>query len=255
MNGTIHRRGFGVSILILGFFLGFDRPAMAAKPPAPEAAPWLQAENADKYVFVGKSVWEIESGKMVSPQGVSPVYGTARRIVGVNDKLFDIPISGPHPAGMITPGLIEMLDGSAPEMPTLDRKRENDTGNGPGFWVHSDHRRVVWMQGGDYWRGEIDWATAKVVNRKQLTQLGVFNPMTKPLLWWEHLLFVYGNFDKAKPIVRINLASGEITELETFRAFVLQPDGRLMASPNASRVISVTPSLIYGNPVGTCTAS
>ena len=36
------------------------------------------------------------------------------------------------------------------------------------------------MQGGDYWRGEIDWATAKVVNRKQLTQLGVISAGTSP---------------------------------------------------------------------------
>jgi hypothetical protein len=250
MNNALHRRGFCISILILAFCLCLNRAA-----PAAEAAPWLQAETADKYVFVGKAVWEIESGKIVSPQGAPEVYGTARRIVGVNDKLFDIPVSGVHPAGMTTPSLIEMLDGSSQQMPTLDGKAENDTGNGPAFWVNSDHRRVVWMQGGDYWRGEIDWATAKVVNRKQLTQLGVFNPMTKPLLWWGHLLFVHGNFDKAKPIVRINLASGEITELETYRAFVVQADGRLMVSPNACRVICVTPSVIYCYDVRTGRAS
>jgi hypothetical protein len=211
-------------------------------------SPWLLPENAEKYVFLGKQVWEVDSGKMISQTGAPDVFETSRWIVGVKDRVFDGPPSGYHPPGIIAPGRIVMLDGSPPQMPTLDGKMEQDSGNGPPFWTSTDRRRVVWMERGDYWRGEIDWAAMKVVNRKQVTSLGAFTPMNRPFLWWGHLLMVWGGFDKDKPIVRINLATGDVTEMETYRAMQVNLQGGpsvAMVSPGAARIFVPTESVLF----------
>jgi hypothetical protein len=243
MRSTLgHHRWIGV----VGVLLLASSRTWGAAPP--QLAPWLLQENADKYVFLGKQVWEIDSGKMVSQTGAPDVSGTTRWIAGVTDRLFDAPPAGYHPAGITAPGRIVMLDGSPPQMPTLDGKMEQDSGNGPPFWTSTDHRRVVWMERGDYWRGEIDWATMKVVNRKQVTSLGAFTPMNRPFLWWGHLLMVWGGFDKEKPIVRINLATGDVTEMETYRAMQVNLQGGpsvSMVSPTAARIFVPTESVLF----------
>jgi hypothetical protein len=229
-----------------------------ARGAPPQMAPWLSLENADKYVFVGKSVWDVETGKQISPTGAPDVFETTRRIVGVTDRVYDLPPGGYHPAGMGVPGRIVMLDGSLPQTPALDGKMEQDQGNGPAFWASTDHRRVIWIERGDFWRGEIDWATSKIVNRKQVTTVGSFNPLNKPLLWWGQLLFIWGNFDKEKPIVRLDLATGEMTEMETYRTFQVLQDPQAVAtkvSPGVCRIVSPTPSLISSYDVRTGRAS
>lgn len=216
---------------------------------APADSPWLLPENAAKYIFIGKDVWDIDAGKVAAPNAAPDVFETSHRIAGVSDRIFDAPPSGPHPSGIVSPGRIVMLDGSMPQMPTLDGKQTDSTGNGPAFWINADRRRVVWMQNGDYWRGEIDWKNSSIINRKQVTSLGVFTPLTSPILWWGQLLFVDGEFDKAKPIVRIDLASGDITEMETQRVFLVNTQqGRTLAtvvSPSGARIINPTPSVIF----------
>jgi hypothetical protein len=242
MRSTLGYRWFGVVGVVL-FVAGHAR---AAAPP--QLPPWVSPDNAEKYVFLGKQVWEVDSGKIVSPTGAPDVFDTSRWIVGVKDRLFDGPPSGYHPPGIIAPGRIVMLDGSLPQMPTLDGKMEQDTGSGPPFWTASDRRRVVWMERGDYWRGEIDWAAMKVINRKQVTSLGAFTPMNRPFLWWGQLLLVWGNFDKDKPIVRINLATGEVTEMEKYRAMEVNPQGGpsvSMVSPGAARIFVPTESVLF----------
>ena len=126
--------------------------------------------------------------------------------------------------------------------------------NGPAFWTSNDRRRVIWIERGDFCDGEIDWATCKIVNRKQVTTVGSFNALNKPLLWWGHLVFLWGNFDKEKPIVRLDLASGEMTELETFRTLnILQNPQSVTTnvSPGACRIVYPTASLVYSYDVRT----
>ena len=54
--------------------------------------------------------------------------------------------------------------------------------------------------------------------------------------------------DTFKPVVRIDLVTGTTDEMETYRAFEVNPNGRLLSSlvsPHGCRVVSVTSSVIY----------
>src|SRR4051812_21726687 len=116
MRSALGRRSAGGIVLVL-VLVGSARAAGA--PPQP-GAPWLSLENADKYVFVGKSVWDVETGRQVSPTGAPDVFETPRRIVGINGRVYDLAVGRYHPAGMIGPGRIVMLDGSPVQEPKLD---------------------------------------------------------------------------------------------------------------------------------------
>jgi hypothetical protein len=64
MCGLFVRR-LRFAILLIAFCLCLIRPALGAGAAA--SAPWLQPDNADKYIFLGTSVWDIDAGTMVSP--------------------------------------------------------------------------------------------------------------------------------------------------------------------------------------------
>ena len=132
-------------------------------------------------MFVGKAVWDIEAGKIVAPTGAPGYIVDARPIVGVTDRVFEAGLNMGIPS---MPGLgnICMLAGNVRTLPTLDDKPPQSLAGSPGVWAATDHRRVVWIQNGDYWRGEVDWVDVKFINRKQVTTLSVFNPLTPPVL-------------------------------------------------------------------------
>jgi hypothetical protein len=220
---------------------------------AGDLAPWFHPDSADQYLFVGKSVWDLGAGKVVAPTGGPNFLFDAHRVVGADDRVF-LPGSDRILPGMAPVGFIAMLDGSAAKPITLDGKTSDSNGI-PAFAVASDHRRVVWVDGGDYWRGEIDWPNAQVVNRKKVTSVGAFNPTQTPLLWWGNVIFVYGNFDKEKPIVRIDLVSGTTDELELFgHALEVNVGNRCFfgaVSPNHVRIARAYPAIIYSYDVRT----
>lgn len=82
-----------------------------------------------------------------------------------------------------------------------------------------DLRRVVWIKDGDIWRGDIDWNTGEIVHQKQVTHVGQFtfdsiDGHRRPIFWSGNNLFVEGRFNPAKPLVRIDLVTGALTELD-----------------------------------------
>ncbi|HVX83845.1 MAG TPA: hypothetical protein VH253_03435 [Phycisphaerae bacterium] len=220
-------------------------PSLFAADPAPPS-PWLQPENAAKYVFVGKQVWNVDSGQVVSPTGAPALQTPARPILGVTDRYYlDMNSHYPGLPGMVTPGRVFAYDGTN-VVPTLDGQRPQDYGH-LGYWMNADSRRIVWIEKGDYWRGEADWTKGTIVNRKKITSLNAFDTHNTPLLWWAQYLFVYGGFDKDKPIVRINLATGDTDELPSAHGLNLGPDRALggFVSPSYYRIVDPTSAILY----------
>jgi hypothetical protein len=236
----MHRRIFFASVIALILLLDISHGSAADQP-------WLNPANSDKYLFAGKTVWDIDAGKIVSPDGAPQILEYSRPIVGVSDRLF-FPGTNPAVAGIGQIGCIYTLGVPGVKFPTLGDQPSSAASDAQNFWASTDERRVVWIQGGDYWRGDVDWTSVKIINRKQLTTQGVFQPSNKPLLWWGNLLFVYGNFDKDKPIVRINLTTNAVDELPTYDCLAQMTQDQTLGyfvSPGACRMIRVTPSIIY----------
>lgn len=107
--------------------------------------------------------------------------------------------------------------------------------------IADDLRRAVWIENGDLWRCDIDWRARKVVNKTKVTDLGVLE--NEPFLWAGDHVFIQGNFDPEKPVVRINLVTGEVEEIDWF----VKPDTDmpLYTNPSETVAVSVSDEVIY----------
>jgi type IV secretory pathway VirB10-like protein len=101
----------------------------------------------------------------------------------------------------------------------------------PGAKLAADHRRLIYVEKGDFWRAEWDWANSTVVNRKQVTTSGVFDGK-EALLWYGNTILVKGGFSADKPIVKIDLAALTTEEISPANAIVdgmeVNPGGYLI---------------------------
>lgn len=244
-NWGRHRRWLNGSAIALVMMLFCHRPAAAESP-------WMDINSGDNFIFFGKSVWDVNTGQKISDAGAPLTWmgPETRRVAGVNDRVWQPGLDRTSP-GMSPVGVLAPLNGGG-KIFTLDGKPQVDSNNASNFWVADDRRRIVWVQNGDFWRGEIDWGQNTVVNRKQVTSVGAFNNASSPLLWWGNVLLVYGNFDKDKPVVRIDLLTGSTEEIETYHVIENNP-GRNVAlvSPSHCRIIKWSPSAIYSYDVRT----
>jgi hypothetical protein len=213
----------------------------------PAASIPLLARDREKYVFVGKTVWDVEAGKPLADETGLQIIDGSFQIKGAPNCFYSAAANRGTP-DMPLSGFIYGPD-SPPQRPSLTPGTATNLLEFPGYWMNADRRRVVWIEQGDFWRGEIDWPGSRIVNRKRVTNTGSFQAWMAPLLWWEQLLFVYGDFDKEKPIVRINLATGAADELNTYQAFTKEPPSNTnihaLCSPTFCRVVNVTPMAIY----------
>ena len=105
-----------------------------------------------------------------------------------------------------------------------------------GAFLARDFRRVVFLEAGDVWRAEVDWLNAKVVNRKQVTNVGMLGG-AKVLHWYGNSLFLRATLSSQNPIVIVDLASGAIQERPAGEIFTqgmfTNPSGsRLCAAAN-----------------------
>lgn len=232
---------------------------LAATRSAGAADPWMTTDAPDRYVFVGKAVWDIDAGQLVSKDGAPKTWlgPEVMKITGVTDRVF-LPGNEKPAAGMATPGMIAPLDGTGGIRPTFDSQPQTNSMNQNSFWANQDRRRVVFIKDGDYWRGDIDWnakPTPTIVNRKKVTSVGAFGPINMPLLWWGNTLIVWGDFDKTKPIVKIDLLAGATEELPTYD-HTLDRDLPTRAltgavSPGNCRVLRWSPAVINSYDVRT----
>src|SRR5690242_16433717 len=100
-------RGIGLGCVLVSVL------SLSAIVTAAEVQPWFKPGNEENYVFVGKQVWEVDSGKDVAPEGASKVWlgREVRRIVGVDDRVFAPGGSKEHiPPGTAPRGVIQPLD-------------------------------------------------------------------------------------------------------------------------------------------------
>jgi len=80
-------------------------------------------------------------------------------------------------------------------------------------------RRVVWIKDGNVWRSEINWDMGEIIKHQQVTHVGRFSfqdmrRVDLPVFWSGNHLFIDSGFDPQKPLVRIDLVSGQIDELD-----------------------------------------
>ena len=91
---------------------------------------------------------------------------------------------------------------------TGDRRSETPAEEQP--LLAADFRRTVRLKDGDLHRGVFDWATGEIVSETKVTDLGILK--TRPFLLHGNIALLYGGFDQDKPIVRVDLVTGDVQE-------------------------------------------
>ncbi len=81
----------------------------------------------------------------------------------------------------------------------------------------ADHRRLVYVDNGDIWRAEWDWKNGALVNKKQVTTSGVFGGKSI-LVWYGNTILMRTEFNKARPILKLDLVTGQTEEMGTYGA-------------------------------------
>ncbi|HTL30813.1 MAG TPA: hypothetical protein VL282_16400, partial [Tepidisphaeraceae bacterium] len=196
----------------------FFLQAFAGDALADEAVDWMKSGNAAKYLRVADDVYSIETLQPVAKGLFKGLRGA--RAIKDSPGVFYVPASTEASLvpGVAISGWLQRPGAPASVNP-LDKLPQQDR-TGQNAYLASDLRRVAYVDKGDWWRGDVDWATGDVINRKQVTSVGQFTPYEQPVLgWFGNYLFVLGKFDEKKPVVRIDLISGDVLEIPHSEVF------------------------------------
>ncbi len=196
-----------------------------AKKSKPRMTPWTTAKGRSAYIQSGNSLWNIDSMKEVNGKWFPrPVV----QIEGLNDRflLLDMPydlmsipygayrgsLSTSEPKGRVSVTPVALSNA----------------------WISRDLKHVVQFKDGDVWHGDIDWKAATVKNQKNVTRLGILNDLTL-ISWYKNTIYARRPAGGEKPVLRINLQTGDLLEMEDNPVFMQtqqqgSPDGRFLFS-------------------------
>ena len=224
----------------LGLALLLLLPGNGVGQTAAKASALTAAEMTDHFL-VGKDLWSAATDQLVTKnfvQGSRP-----RLIAGRPDWLL-------HQGGKATPlfgfasAVIVGPAGAARAGPTIricsqlygcQQKGLTSPFEQDGAFLSADLRRVIFFERGDIWRAEVDWTAAQLINRKQVTRVGVLDAVA-PIHWYRNQLFLRTTLSAEKPILRVDLGTGVVEELATGDVFT----GGEFVNPAGYRLCALT---------------
>jgi hypothetical protein len=212
-------------MMVVAGAVAFPLWAVAQSAPKP---PLLTSEANRDYFLVGNDLWSAASDQLVMKE-FSKTY-KPRLVAGRPDLV----VYGGHTGtnwGLAQTAYVGTSAGQlrsvqlrvcAPPNACADVSPQNQTGVGP--YLSKDLRRVVYLQAGDVWRGEVDWMTGNVVNQRQVTKVGVLgNPSIQrwPAVvhWYANTLYLRADLSQERPMLKVDLGTGAIEELEIIDVF------------------------------------
>jgi hypothetical protein len=119
-----------------------------------------------------------------------------------------------------------------------------------GAWVSNDLSEYVVLRDGDVWHGKVNWMHNSAKQERNVTNLGILNHL-EPIAWYKNDFYFYNQQGADTPILRIDVKTGELEEMEETKALARHsfgsPDGRfLFFSDGRARYLpSGTESLIH----------
>lgn len=99
------------------------------------------------------------------------------------------------------------------------------------WWVSHDLSEYIVLRDGDVWHGKMDWLNNSVKQEKNVTNLGILNDL-EPIAWYKNDFYFYNKQGADKRILRIDVKTGELNEMEETKALqrhsLGSPDGRFL---------------------------
>lgn len=201
--------------------------------------PWKNAAEAASYAFVGDELWNLETLERER----APIHhgGGAARLIRNNPSFVAwLPDPGIRSGGITCPDLSdagpERPPGSdayyvlakTPGLPAMDQFHLSPT----------DWRRFLFLAEGDLWRGTVDWKDRKAVDVKRLTNTSQLGG-SRILHWHGRTAWLWTGLSTERPVARIDLISGEIAEMPSYRIFP-NHENQVFASPSGELLAALS---------------
>ncbi len=197
-------------------------------------APWKTVEEAvrDYAVITQRSaarLWDLDAETFV--EGTK----TGRNVLLFPERLDVYLNGGPSDGLRRPPGAFGMAGRGSPEFfgrrhpyVTLRLKScsvcaeqdvEVSANRGAGPYLSRDRGRIIYFVAGDLWTADVDWMAGTVVHARQVTQVGLLGE-GNVMHWYGDKVFLAPGLSRDKPIVQVDLSSGELTEMGTMNVWV-----------------------------------
>jgi hypothetical protein len=207
-----------------------DTPAPTVDVPIASRL-WSKPEEAAYFVVTDDKLWDLRSQQAVAEWTYAP--NQPQLVLASPDHLASIDKGS---RGKV----VTLYRPNGESISTHDMVHDEGVPKFDDYWlacqfIPGDCRRVVLCSEGDLWRGTFDWKTGKLVDIKRITQIGLFRGK-QVLHWHGNRIWLWGEFDKQKPVVSIDLMTGTLEEITTLDVFTprvtdmtVNPAGTLLA--------------------------
>ena len=186
--------------------------------------PWSDPSEISNFILADAQLWDLNSRSLVSSEWILP----ADQLRPVKDAPGLFWSDSLSPSASLPIGSLAATVASS-KRPFGGETRFMAALQGEA-WLAADGVRAVYRENGDFWRAEFDWNTCALRNQSRVTDLGVFGSAV-PLAWFgNHFYLDRGRDGGNTPIVKIDLASGNLTEMARPHSFA----GRLGHAPSHS---------------------
>ncbi len=197
---------------------------------------------SDSLFVIGTKLWH--AGKNVALEDGLAVNSPVAYVKGAPGYFF----SGPYPKNDF--GFVRNVGG-------YSKKGDPSFGNSPRIGNSSkdeemllskDLRRAIFIKDGDLWRAEYDWSKGEYINKKQVTSIGLLKGK-RPLYWYKNAVYIEGGFSAAKPIVRVDLMTGDTKEIGRNGVFDFNnrysDRGSVFSNPSGSILCRADDEILY----------
>ncbi len=187
--------------------------------------PWLSSGEISDYGSIGNIVMNLDRLEVVNEGGlhipVARVDNLPERFFPA-DMNYDLTVP---PYGAYLARNVKTVEpqGRVPLQPLGNTNKST--------WVSSNLSEYVRLGEGDLWYATINWQNNITSPEKNLTNIGILNNL-QPLTWCGDDFYFYNMDGTDNRILRVNIRSGELTELPETKALqknsLGSPDGRFL---------------------------
>jgi hypothetical protein len=222
--------------LLAGCLISAAVHAQSANPPSPPK-PGLDHAEAGIHIVIGAQLWNLKTRQLVDRQWpgheVRPVSGMpGRYLISMGGGRVHGPAGGLHRSVSYDPAAGKSFD---PFKSVAQDLIDNDR-----IWLSFDRRTTLQLKQGDVWRADLDWRQGKLGPLTNVTRIGLL-AQSAPVLWYGDHLWMRRKDAATKPIVRVDIRTGDIQESEEtppFKGLYGSPSGRFKywGDPHAGKL-------------------
>ncbi|RIH62775.1 hypothetical protein D1164_23120 [Mariniphaga sediminis] len=218
---------------------------------------------SDTFLVIKNDLWNVAENKIAQANWIFGL-GPRGQKANVTGEIFVEVLGAPEyyhntsPSGIPEnyfgfgkSGSLYTKNGQFVSTPAVGKKPEDKVGHPArahrdgSKMLSKDLRRVVYFKNGDLWRAEYDWPNGVFKNDAQVTSIGLFQNK-QSLYWYKNAFFIYGNFSEQQPIVKVDLMTGDIAEMESHGVFSIGDDyHNSFTNPSGSMICNPDIEMLY----------